>query len=55
MYTNWKLFSFLLIALIVVGMVVVMNGVGVNISHLSGQQCYDQLNAAGQVVGSFCQ
>lgn len=45
--------SALLVALIVIGMVVVMNGVGISLPHTS--HCYNLLNAAGQVVDVVCQ
>lgn len=53
MNTNVKFFSFVVILIIVAGMYIVMTGMGVHLP--TGQQCYDQLNAAGQVVGTFCQ
>jgi hypothetical protein len=56
MFTKTSLtVTFVLTAIIVIGMLVVMNGVDVNVNFPTAHQCYNQLNAAGQVVGSFCQ
>lgn len=58
MFTKSSVITSVILLLIVVGgMVIIMNGmnVAVNVSLPGGQNCWDQLNAAGQVVGSFCQ
>jgi len=51
------LFTLLLVALIVAGMLIVANGVGIDIigeATKTASNCYDLLNAAGQVVGQSC-
>lgn len=54
-----KLIGLALVVLVVLGMAIVMNGVGiefpgVNAAGAVTTQCYDMLNAAGQVVQTVC-
>lgn len=51
------LITFLLVALIVAGMIIVAGGVGVDIigeATKSASNCVEMLNAAGQVVQTVC-